>query len=57
MRRGPREVDKRGSPLPLRATGIVLAIWITGLVILAFVVVPALFATCAAPGTTGGAGP
>ena len=57
MRRGPPVGDKRGSPLPLRATGIVLAVWITGLVILAFVVVPALFATCAPPGTTGGAGP
>ena len=57
MRRGPGEVDRRGSPLPLRATGIVLAVWITGLVILAFVILPALFATCAPPGTTGGAGP
>jgi hypothetical protein len=26
----------------------VLALWITGLVVLAFVIVPALFATCAA---------
>jgi hypothetical protein len=57
VRRDPREVDKRGSPLPLRATGIVLAVWITGLVILAFVVLPALFAICAPPGTTGGAAP
>ena len=47
MRRDPREVDKPGSPLPLRATGIILGVWVTGLVVLAFVVVPAIFATCA----------
>ncbi|HEV2011990.1 MAG TPA: hypothetical protein VGS17_13295 [Candidatus Limnocylindria bacterium] len=46
MRRDPRDVEDRRQPLPLRATGIVLAIWVTGLVVLAFVVVPALFATC-----------
>ena len=51
MRRDQGDVDRRGSPLPLRATSLVLALWITGLVILAFVVVPALFATCGpAPG-------
>jgi hypothetical protein len=57
MRRGPGDVERRGSPLPLRATSIVLALWMTGLVVLAFVVVPALFATCSPPGTTGGFGP
>jgi hypothetical protein len=46
MRRDQGGVGKTGSPLPLRATSIVLALWITGLVILAFVVVPAVFATC-----------
>ena len=46
MRRHPREVDPPGSPLPLRATGIFFGVWITGLVVLAFVVVPALFSTC-----------
>ena len=46
MRRDQSEVEKPGSPLPLRATGIFFAIWITGLLVLAFVVVPALFATC-----------
>jgi hypothetical protein len=56
VRRGPGEVEKRGSPLPLRATAIVLALWMTGLVLLAFVVVPALFATCTGQ-LTGGAGP
>jgi hypothetical protein len=51
MRRDPRQVEDQHQPLPLRATGIVLSVWITGLVILAFVVVPALFATCGpAPG-------
>ena len=53
MRRDTGKVEKPGSPLPLRATAIVLALWITGLVVLAFVVVPALFATCMPPGTTG----
>jgi hypothetical protein len=46
MRRDPRRVDDQGQPLPLRATGIVLGLWVSGLVILAFVIVPALFATC-----------
>jgi hypothetical protein len=48
MRRDPRPVEDRdqGSPLPLRATSIVLGLWISGLVIIAFVVVPLLFALC-----------
>jgi len=51
VRRDPRQVADHRQPLPLRATGIVLAVWIIGLVLLAFVVVPALFATCGpAPG-------
>jgi hypothetical protein len=55
MRRDQGQVDGPGSPLPLRATAIVLALWVTGLVVIAFVVIPALFATCGpAPG---GAGP
>jgi len=37
---------EKGSPLPLRATGIVLSAWVVGMVVLAFVVVPLLFATC-----------
>ena len=59
MRRDPRPVGDpdKGSPLPLRATTMVLGLWIAGLLILAFVVVPMLFATCAPPGTTGGFGP
>ena len=48
MRRDPRPVSERdrGSPLPLRATAIVLGSWLGGLLILAFVIVPMLFATC-----------
>jgi hypothetical protein len=46
VRRDPRRVDDRGQPLPLRATAIVLSVWVVGLVLIAFVVVPALFATC-----------
>ncbi len=48
MRRDPRAVSDpdHGSPLPLRATTIVLGSWIGVLVILAFVVVPMLFALC-----------
>ena len=57
MRRGPGDLEKPSSPLPLRATSIVLALWITGLVVLAFVVVPALFATCTPWAPTGGPGP
>jgi len=37
------------SPLPIRATGIVLGIWIAGMLLLALVVVPALFALCTVP--------
>lgn len=53
MRRDPRPVGDPdpGSPLPLRATAIVLGFWIGGLVILALIVVPMLFALCGpAPG-------
>lgn len=53
MRRDPRQVadPDRGSPLPLRATTIVLGVWVSGLILLAFIVVPILFALCGpAPG-------
>ena len=56
MRRDPRAVGKpeKGSPLPIRATAIVLGSWVGVLVILAFVVVPVLFAICGpAPGGPG----
>lgn len=42
----PESDPDTGSPLPLRATGIVLSIWSTGMIVVAFVVVPLLFATC-----------
>ena len=45
---GPRTPDDpdKGSPLPLRATGIVLSAWVIGMVFIALFVVPLLFATC-----------
>ena len=44
---GPADPDPdKGSPLPLRATGIVLSAWVVGMIVLAFVIVPFLFATC-----------
>lgn len=48
---GPRAPDDpdKGSPLPLRATGIVLSLWVVGMVFLAFFVVPLIFATCFPP--------
>lgn len=45
MRRDQRDVE-RASPLPLRATSIVLAVWVGALLLIAFVIVPILFATC-----------
>jgi hypothetical protein len=38
--------DQEGSPLPLRATGIFLGLWMTVLITIAFVVVPAAFSSC-----------
>ena len=58
MHRDPHAVAdrERGAPLPLRATAIVLGTWLGVFVVLAFVVVPALFASCTGP-PAGGAGP
>jgi hypothetical protein len=55
MRRDPRHVADEGEPFPLRATAIVLSVWVVGLVVLAFIVVPVLFATCGV--VTSGGGP
>ena len=44
-RRAPVKPDA-GSPLPLRATGIVLGVWMAVLITIAFVAVPAVFASC-----------
>jgi hypothetical protein len=41
-----QEPEREGSPLPARATGIFLGVWIAVLLILAFVVVPNMFAAC-----------
>ena len=38
--------DEEGSPLPLRATGIVLGLWMAVLITIAFFVVPLAFASC-----------
>lgn len=50
-RGGPSRVEEaeRRSPIPLRATGIVLTGWVLGLLFLAFVVVPFIFASCFPP--------
>ena len=57
MHRDPQRVGDGEQPLPLRATAIVLSVWVVGLVLIAFVVLPALFASCMPPGTVGGVGP
>ncbi len=46
-----------GPPLPPRATGVVLGLWMAFFLILALVVVPTLFAVCAPPGTSTPTGP
>ncbi len=46
MHRAAPVNEKEGSPLPLRATGIVLGFWMAALLVIAFLVVPALFASC-----------
>jgi hypothetical protein len=48
-RRPPLAGDKERSPLPPVATGIALGIWIALMLVLAFVVVPALFGMCTLP--------
>jgi hypothetical protein len=42
----PVSKSREGPPIPPRATGIVLGLWVAALFILAFVIVPALFSTC-----------
>jgi hypothetical protein len=55
VRRDPQRLgEERRQPLPLRATAIVLSVWVVGLVLVAFVLVPALFATCMPPAAAGG---
>ncbi|MFN2519580.1 MAG: hypothetical protein ABR525_00875 [Candidatus Limnocylindria bacterium] len=53
MSRSPehrRGEDGQRPWIPIRATAIVLSAWVTVLLVLAFGVVPLLFATCAPPG-------
>lgn len=40
-----KKEEKEGPPLPLRATGIVLGLWIAVFLTIAFFVIPALFAS------------
>ncbi len=42
----PRATDGERTPLSARALGIAFGIWITAMLLLAFVVVPAIFASC-----------
>lgn len=42
----PVKRDEEGSPLPLRATGIFLGLWMAVLITIAFVVVPLAFSSC-----------
>ncbi|MDP9266586.1 MAG: hypothetical protein M3O91_10785 [Chloroflexota bacterium] len=54
MRRAPgpgdgrRRADEERPFIPVRATAVVLSVWVVVLLVLAFGVVPLLFATCAA---------
>ena len=50
-RGGPFRVEEaeRRSPIPLRATGLVLTAWVLGMLVLAFVIVPLVFASCFPP--------
>ena len=57
--RGPSRAEdaEMRSPIPLRATGIVLAAWVLALVFAAVVVVPIIFASCFPTTQNGGGGP
>jgi hypothetical protein len=50
-RAAPVKRDKPGSPLPLRATGIVLGLWMAALISIAFFVVPLAFSSCQPTGS------
>ena len=40
-------MSREEPPLPPRATGIFLGLWMAALLLLAFVIVPQIFAVCA----------
>ena len=42
-------VKKEEPPLPARATGVLLGVWMAVLIVIAFAVVPWLFTVCATP--------
>jgi len=44
--RGRKEIGREEPPLPPVATGIALGIWIALMLVLAFLVVPTVFASC-----------
>ncbi|MBI2774356.1 MAG: hypothetical protein HYX56_07690 [Chloroflexi bacterium] len=49
MHRGPRigrSDEEEAQPLPPLATGIALGLWIAAMLLLAFVIVPTIFASC-----------
>ena len=46
MSKRPEEPDDSVTPLPTRATGVFLGIWVAVLLFVAFFVVPQLFAGC-----------
>ena len=48
-RRPPLASEKEPSPLPPVATGIALGLWIAVMLVIAFIVVPALFGLCSVP--------
>ena len=45
--RGRPAVRQEGPPLPPKMTGAFLGLWVALMLTLAFLVVPALFSTCA----------
>ena len=50
MRGGSRkDKDHERQPLPPLATGIALGLWISAMLLLAFLIVPTLFASCVVP--------
>ncbi len=46
---GERSRGERGGPISPKALGIAFGIWITAMLVLAFVVVPTAFGSCAPP--------
>ena len=46
LSKGDNERSSKEPPLPPRATAIFLGLWVAGLILIAFFVVPVLFASC-----------